>query len=66
MKLCLLSSGCESRSAKGEPTRAGGKPGVGPAFVQKITGVGESVSGNHSVRSFRTYHQSDRVFRIQF
>jgi hypothetical protein len=40
--------------------------GVGPAFVQKITGVGESVSGNHPVRSFRTHHQSDRVFRIRF
>jgi transposase InsO family protein len=30
MKLCSLSSGCQSRSAKGEPARAGSKPGAGP------------------------------------
>lgn len=29
MKFCLSSSGCESRSAKGEPARAGSKPGAG-------------------------------------
>ena len=27
---------------------------------------GQMVSGNHPFRSFRTYHQSDRVFRIRF
>ncbi len=37
MKLCLSSSGCESRPAKGEPARVGSKPcassrnGVGDA-----------------------------------
>ena len=29
MKFCLLSSGCESRPARGEPARAGSEPGVG-------------------------------------
>src|SRR2546428_6825075 len=29
MKLCVSSSGCEARPAKGEPARAGSQPGVG-------------------------------------
>src|SRR5215472_9949186 len=46
MKLCLSSSGCETRPAKGEPARAGSKPcdgarkGIGDAEVCERAGHG--------------------------
>ena len=57
MKLCLLSSGCKARPAKGEPAQAGSEPGAGLR-----NGAGEAEARErvgHGPCGPETYHFPD-------